>query len=148
MNTLVSYHQDFHAWAVQNAELIRQGRLGELDWDHIAEELESMGASERRELLNRLQILVMHLLKYQFQPERRGKSWKLTIIHQRTAIERLTQQSPSLKHLLENPEEIQDIYRKAVREAALETDLETSLFPLDCPYSLDEILDDDFWPEE
>jgi hypothetical protein len=142
-----SYDEDFHAWAIQSAALIRQGRLAELDLDHIAEELESMGASDRRELLNRLQILVMHLLKYQFQPERRSKSWKLTVVHQRTAIERLLKQSPSLKRLLENPEELQDVYRKAVREAVLETDLDRCVFPLECPYSVDDMLNDEFWPE-
>lgn len=147
MNKAIAYEEDFHAWTTQNAALIRQGRLGELDFEHIAEELESMGASERRELLNRLQILLMHLLKHQFQPERRGKSWKLTIVHQRTAIERLLKQSPSLKRLLEDPEEVQDTYQKAVREAVLETDLERHVFPLDCPYSVPEMLDDEFWPE-
>lgn len=147
MNRSSLYSQDFHAWATQSAELIRQGRLSELDLEHIAEELDSMGASERRELLNRLQILVMHLLKYQFQPERRGKSWKLTILHQRTAIERLLKQSPSLKRLLENPAELRDVYQKAVREAMLETDLDRSVFPLECPYRVEEILGDEFWPE-
>jgi hypothetical protein len=147
MSNITSYDEDFHAWAIQSAALIRQGRLAELDLDHIAEELESMGASDRRELLNRLQILVMHLLKYQFQPERRSKSWKLTIVHQRTAIERLLKQSPSLRRLLENPEELQDVYRKAVREAVLETDLDRCVFPLECPYGVDDMLNDEFWPE-
>lgn len=147
MNTTIPYHQDFHAWAIQSAALIRQGRLSELDLEHIAEELESMGASDRRELLNRLQILVMHLLKYQFQPERQGKSWKLTIVHQRTAIERLLKQSPSLKRLLDNPDEFSDVYRKAVREAALETDLDKSIFPVDSPYTLENVLSDEFWPD-
>lgn len=147
MSTTASYNEDFHAWASQSATLIREGRLSELDLEHIAEELEGMSASERRELLNRLQILVMHLLKYQFQPERRSKSWKLTIVHQRTAIERLLKQSPSLKRLIEAPEEIQDVYQKAVKEAVLETDLEKSVFPLDCPYGTTDLLNDDFWPE-
>ena len=89
MNRPATYETDFHAWALQNASMLRQGRLDELDIEHIAEELEGMSASERRELLNRLQVLLLHLLKYQYQPERRGKSWLLTISHQRTAIERL-----------------------------------------------------------
>jgi len=147
MNKAAAYNADFHAWATESAALIRQGRFAELDFNHIAEELESMGASERRELQNRLQILLMHLLKRQFQPERRGKSWKLTIIHQRTAIERLLKQSPSLRRLLEDQEELLDIYNKAVREAVLETDLERHVFPLDCPYSVDELLDDGFWSD-
>jgi len=147
MKKTAAYETDFHAWAIESACLVRQGRLAELDLNHIAEELESMGASERRELLNRLQILLMHLLKYQFQPERRGKSWKLTIIHQRTAIERLLKQSPSLRRLLEDQEELLDIYQKAVREAVLETDLDRYIFPVECPYSVMDMLDDGFWPE-
>lgn len=147
MNRAAAYNVDFHAWATESAALIRQGQLAELDFNHIAEELESMGASERRELQNRLQILVMHLLKHQLQPERRGKSWKLKIIHQRTAIERLLKQSPSLRRVLEDQEELLDIYNKAVREAVLETDLERHLFPLDCPYSVEELLDYGFWPD-
>ena len=101
----------------------------------------------RRELLNRLQILVMHLLKYPFHPERRGKSWKLTTVHQRTAIARVLKQSPSLKYLLEDPEEIEVIYQNAVNEAVLETDLDRSVFTLECPYSIDALLDEEFWPE-
>lgn len=147
MNKAIAYDTDFHAWATESAALIRQGRIAELDFKHIAEELESMGASERWELLNRLQILLMHLLKWQFQPERRGKSWTLTVVHQRTAIERLLKQSPSLRRLLEAPEELLDIYQKAVREAVLETDLERHVFPLDCPYSVEELLDDGVWPD-
>ena len=74
MNEMVTYETDFHAWAIQNARLLREGKLTKLDAEHIAEELESMSASERRELLNRLQVLLSHLLKYQYQPERRSKS--------------------------------------------------------------------------
>jgi uncharacterized Zn finger protein len=72
------YEHDFQAWALENAALLRQGNVADIDMLHIAEELEGMGASERRELQSRLQVLVCHLLKYQYQPERRGKSWLLT----------------------------------------------------------------------
>jgi hypothetical protein len=147
MNEIVSYEADFHAWAMNNARLLRQGRLDELDAEHIAEELESMGASERRELLNRLQVLLVHLLKHQYQPERRGKSWLLTIHHQRTAIERLLEQSPSLKGLL-SEENLAKVYAKSVREAVIETDLDRHLFPIVCPYRLDQILSDDWMPDE
>jgi hypothetical protein len=140
------YERDFYQWAIDSAGALRQKRFDELDIEHIAEELESMGASERRELLNRLDVLLMHLLKWQYQPERRGKSWRLTIIHQRTAIGRLLEQSPSLRRSLDN-EAVHSVYRKAVQAAAIETDLERHLFPLDCPYSLEQILDDDYLPE-
>jgi hypothetical protein len=139
-----SYETDFHAWAIHNAELLRQGRLSDIDLEHIAEELESMGASERRELLSRLQVLMLHLLKYQLQPDRRGKSWLLTINHQRTAIERLLEQSPSLARMLDD--NLGKVYRKAVRDALIETDLERHVFPADCPYAIAEILDEDWLP--
>lgn len=141
-----SYDADFHAWTLHNARLLRQGQLSDLDVEHIAEELESMGASERRELLNRLQVLMLHLLKHQFQPERRGKSWILTINHQRTAIERLLEQSPSLNRFL-SPEQLAKVYVKAARDAVIETDLDRHLFPIDCPYQLEQILDDDWLPD-
>jgi hypothetical protein len=146
MTDRIDYDTDFHAWALSNAELLRQGRLVDLDTEHIAEELESMGASERRELLSRLQVLLLHLLKHQFQPERRGKSWVLTINHQRTAIERLLEQSPSLGRILDE-ETVANLYRKAVRDAIIETDLERHLFPADCPYAIAQILDEDWLPE-
>jgi len=101
-----------------------------------------MGASERRELLSRMQVLMVYLLKQQYQPSRRGKSWRLTINHQRTAIERLLEQSPSLARLFDAAN-LAKVYRKAVRDAVIETDLVAHLFPADCPYSLDELLDDD-----
>ncbi len=142
-----TYEQDFQAWALENAALLRQGRLADIDVLHIAEELESMGASERRELQSRMQVLLGHLLKYQYQPERRGKSWLLTIGHQRDAIDRLLKQSPSLRPLLDDVEEMADIYNKAVRDAVIETELDRHLFPVRCPYAIDQLLDGDFLPD-
>jgi hypothetical protein len=141
-----SYETDFHAWAMQNARLLREGKFTQIDARHIAEELESMGASERRELLQRLQVLLAHLLKHQYQPERRSKSWLLTINHQRTAIERLLEQSPSLTTLVDAPT-LTKVYRKAVRDTVIETDLERHLFPVDCPYRLEQLLAEDWLPE-
>lgn len=145
-NPAARHDEDFYAWAMQNAALMRAGRLSEIDREHIAEELESMGASERRELLSRLQVLIMHLLKHQYQPERRGKSWLLTIQHQRTEIERLLEQSPSLKGML-TEERINSVYRKAIKEAIIETGLDTYLFPSACEYSLAQLLNDEYLPE-
>ena len=85
MSETVTYETDFYAWAIQNAQLLREGKLTKIDAEHIAEELESMSASDRRELLNRLQVLLSHLLKHQYQSERRSKSWLLAISHQRTS---------------------------------------------------------------
>ncbi len=143
--TPTSYEHDFHARALQNARALREGRLSEIDAEHIAEELESMGAAEKRELLNRLQVLMVHLLKHQFQPERRGKRWLLTIRHQRTGVERLLEQSPSLQHTLTDAR-VQSVYEKGVKDAVLEADLEAHRIPPDCPYALDQLLDEDYLP--
>lgn len=142
----VSYDSDFYQWAVNSADALRQRRFDDLDIEHIAEELESMGASERRELLNRLEVLLVHLLKWQYQPERRGKSWRLTIIHQRTAIGRLLEQSPSLRRLLDTAA-MDGVYGKAVQSAVIETDIERHIFPVACPYTLAQIFDDDYLPD-
>ena len=91
-------------------------------------------------------MLLRHLLKHQFQPEPRGTSWLLTINHQRTVIERLLEQSPSLARLLDD-EALSTIYRKAVRDAIIETDLERRLFPTNCPCAIARILDGDWLPD-
>jgi hypothetical protein len=141
------YEADFYAWTQEQAALLRSGHLNEIDAEHLIEELESMGASDRRELLSRLQVLVLHLLKWQFQPERRNKSWLLTINHQRDAIDRLLKQSPSLNRLLRDPEEIGDVFHKAVREAVIETDIEKHRFPEECGYTVEQILGEDYLPD-
>jgi hypothetical protein len=96
----VAFTYDFYAWAMRNAELLRQGRFSEIDAEHIAEELEDMGASAKCELLNRLRVLLAHLLKWQYQPDWRSKGWKYTIKEQRRRIDRLLQENPSLRHKL------------------------------------------------
>ena len=144
--SLSLYEADFYAWANQQAALLRAGRLGEADIANIAEEIESMGKSEKRELINRLAVLLMHLLKWRFQPKKRGKSWRLTIEIQRIELERHMRDNPSLKAKI--AEAIADAHRSARIEAAKETKLDTDLFPKACPWTYDEIIDDGFWPEE
>jgi hypothetical protein len=139
------YNQDFYAWALHNAELIRQGKLLEVDLEHIAEEIESMGKSDKRKLINRLALLIAHLLKWQFQPGRRGNSWKYTIKEQRIKIKDLLEDSPSLKHELES--KLPHAYEQAVVIAVKQTSLEESIFPKQCLYSLEQCFDDGFFPE-
>lgn len=139
------YDQDFYAWARRNAELIRQGRIVEVDFEHVAEELENMGGNTRRELISRLSILLAYLLKWQWQPVRRGNSWRLTIANQRDDIEDLLEQSPSLRHDID--EKIDKAYVRARRQAAIETGLDEKTFPLGCPFSMEQALDPDFWPD-
>lgn len=144
MSTPNSYDQDFYAWAIKNAESLRQGRIADLDIERLAEEIEDMGRSIKRALTHRLTVLLAHLLKWEFQPEFRGRSWRYTIIEQRDAITDLLEESPSLKHGLE--EVASKAYQRAVRDAADETELKTTVFPAKCPWSLEQALDSEYWP--
>jgi hypothetical protein len=145
MNQLTAlYESDFYSWALQNAELIKLGRFEELDTEHLAEEIESMGASEKRALESRLIELMLHLLKYQFQPERKGSSWEISINKQRVAIERILRNNPSLNYQLD--ERVVDCYRDARRYAAIETQLPLTGFPENCPYNLEQLADFEFMP--
>lgn len=138
------YDQDFYAWANEQAGLLRAGKLTQADIEHIAEEIESMGKTEKRELVNRLTVLLAHLLKWQHQPARRGASWEVTIGTQRRAITRHLADNPSLKSKL--PEAFADAYIDARGEAYAETGLPKATFPVTCPWSFDQMMADDFWP--
>src|SRR5277367_4307404 len=115
------YDRDFYAWANEQAALLRSGKLSDADAAHIAEELESMGRSERNQLTNRLAVLLAHLLKWRFQPGLRGNSWRLTIREQRRRAGRLLAQNPSLQADLDTI--LADAYGDAVLVAERETGL-------------------------
>lgn len=138
-----SRYKDFHAWTIQQAYLLRNQRLEEIDWQDIADEIEEMGRSEKRQLESRLEILIIHLLKWQFQPNFRSRSWQLTVKEQRLRIERLLEENPSLKTTLDDM--IAKIYPIALIGAERETGL--SCFPESCIYSLTELLNQEFLPE-
>lgn len=139
---MTCYNTDFHAWAQEQAEFIRAGKFHQLDLENLAEEIESLGKQERRELRSRLEVLIGHLLKWQFQPTGQGASWQATIKAQRRAIQRLIKENPSLKPYLS--EAVVDSYDDALALAIRETGLEQ--FPDDCPYSVEQITDESFLP--
>lgn len=141
---VIDYETDFYSWTQQQAQLLRCKQTEQIDWNHLAEEIEDMGRSEKRELGSRLEILIMHLLKWQFQPNLRSRSWKLTIKEQRLRLEKLLEESPSLKFCIEDVKG--KIYTLAVISAEKETGL--SSFPKSCPYNLTEILSPEFFPED
>jgi len=144
MSIPASYEQDFCAWIARNVELLRAGSLSEIDAEHIAEELESMGKRDLRQLRSRLQVLTLHLLKWKYQPDLRGSSWLATIDHQRDEIDALLLDSPSLRSGLDRALAL--VYPKAVRDACRETGLPEASFPQTCPWRLDEILAPGFLP--
>ncbi|MBF0339085.1 MAG: DUF29 domain-containing protein [Nitrospirae bacterium] len=139
------YEVDFYQWVFHNADLLRQGRFAEIDLENIIEELEGMARRDRRELLSRLAVLIMHLLKWQYQPKRRGESWSTTIHNQRTDIELLLADSPSLKHNIEIV--IVNGFITAKRGFEKETGISANTLPDACPYIFEQLMDHDFWPE-
>ena len=142
--TDISYETDFYAWTQQQAELLRQGQVTQLDVIHLLEEIEDMGQSQRRALTSRLQVLISHLLKWQFQPDKRSPSWESTIHIQRAEIADLLADSPSLRPQFKAF--IERAYPKARQAARGETQLPIETFPEACPYTPAQILDEKFWP--
>ena len=138
------YDRDLHAWAIEQAALLRAGRLSEVDVQHIAEEIEALGRTEKREMVSRLAVLFLHLLKWAYQPEGQGKSWRLTVEEQRRQLTRHMRDNPSLPAWQD--EAMADAYGDAVLRVERETDLPRDLFPWACPYSFDQVMDDGFWP--
>ncbi len=154
MNHLTTqYEQDFNAWIQQHIELLKQGRFNEIDVEHLIEELEDMGKSNLRELENRLIVLIAHLLKWQYQYQQlqnqwktfTGGSWRGTITEQRTKIAKLLKQNPSLKKETQNA--ISAAYPDALKVAISETGLPRSVFPEHCLYTIEQLFDEDFYPE-
>lgn len=139
-----TYETDFYAWANMQAKLLRTGALDQADIEHIAEEIESMGKGELRELENRLAMLFRHLLKWRFQPTHRSRSLELTIKEQRRRLRRHLAQNPSLESKL--PQAREDAYGDAILDAARQTGLAEEAFPAVCPFTLQQALDDGWWP--
>ena len=145
MSAAKLHEADRFAWLEQQTCLLKAGKLGELDITHLIEELESEMGNERRELYRRLRVLVAHLLKWQFQPEGRSNSWKGTIRTQRNDIARLFKETPSLRRFLDG--ELAEAYSESVEWAADETGLLDETFPRECPYTTEEVLSRECWPE-
>ena len=141
----VDYEKDFFAWTVEQARLLRAGELASVDAANIAEEIESMGRSDRRELQSRLVVLTMHLLKWRFQPSARSRKWSATIEEQRLQIEQLFAESPSLRPLAAGM--LLQAYAIARVRAIAETGLADDAFPASCPFTLDEVLSPAYLPE-
>ncbi|NVO12646.1 MAG: DUF29 domain-containing protein [Rhodoplanes sp.] len=132
-----SYDRDFYSWALEQARLVRDGRLDAIDRENVAEEIESLGREQFNKLESAFRVLLLHMLKWDFQPERRSRSWALSIETQRIEIEDILGDNPGLKPRV--PEAIARAYRKARLEAARETDMAPDRFPSLCPYGPDEI---------
>jgi hypothetical protein len=133
------YDTDFHAWAMEQAKRIREGAFEALDRENVAEEIESLGREQFSKLRSAYRVLLMHMLKWDHQPEKRTRSWSTTIVSQRLDVIDILADSPSLKSRM--GEAVAKAYRRARIEAAQETELPLSTFPETNPYPLDEIME-------
>lgn len=139
------YEKDFYAWTQEQVSLLNNQDWGQVDVTNLIEEIESLGRKERQELRNRLGILLGHLLKWQFQPEKRSSSWLGTIREQRIQIRLLLSDSPSLKPYLD--EIFLASYELGLALAIRETQLGENVFPEACPYTPEQAMDSTFFPE-
>ncbi|MEQ1635203.1 MAG: DUF29 domain-containing protein [Methylococcales bacterium] len=141
---MINYEHDFYGWTQEQATLLKAGRLSDLDTVNILEEIEAMGRREKRELQSRLIVLLVHLLKYQYQSERRSRSWENTIKTQRLDFEDVLSENPSVKPKMDSI--FSNAYRLARQHATDETGLPLSAFPASCPWTYEQVTDDCFYP--
>jgi hypothetical protein len=142
--TQTLYDTDFNLWIEQTIAALKSGDIQTLDLDNLIEEIEAMTRSDKREIFNRLKVLIMHLLKCQYQPQKKTNSWIKTINEQRDQIELVLADSPSLRSYLTS--KLEEIYKKAKRDAVTETKLTPEAFPTDCPFTEEQILDSEYFP--
>jgi hypothetical protein len=140
------YEADFYAWTQEQARLLRERRWSDLDLENLIDEVESVGGSEKREIRNRLTILLAHLLKWKYQPGHRGSSWTGTIFEQREQLADILQSSPSLRDYFQR--QVEGRYLGGRLLAAKESGIAFGLFPEQCPFSADQVLDLHFFPED
>ena len=141
-----SYDTDYVAWLEEQVGHLRAGRVHALDLENVAEELEGLMRSERQQLENRLEVLILHLLKWDHQPDQRSNRWRATVAEQRARVRRLLRDSPSMKPSLVDA--AREVYLEAGERAAIETLLEASAFPSTVPYSIEQILERELPAEE
>ena len=139
------YDLDFHAWAHEQADAVRRRSANEIDWENVAEELESLGKQQAAELKSRYIILISHLLKWILQPERRGNSWRTSIIEQRIKIADHIEENPSLRSL--DNEVFERAYRSARIRAAREMKRPPEAVPTEILFRPEQATDDAFWPD-
>jgi len=139
------YEQDFYLWIETTAQQLKEGRFSELDLDNLIEEIETMGRNQKDALESNLIIILVHLLKWQYQPNKRSRSWESSIFEHRRRIKKAFKNSPSLKPYFR--EVFNECYQDARKQASIETGLSLKVFPLESPFNIDEVLDEDFLPE-
>ena len=140
------YRADYYAWVHDQSAALKRGDFKDLDLPNLIEEIEALGASQESELESRLEVLLIHLLKWQYQSVRRGRSWKATIVEQRLRLKRLFRRMPSLRAKL--GDFLQEDYDDARVMTANETGLARTTFPVECPYTIEQLMDADWFPDQ
>ncbi|MGF2034944.1 MAG: DUF29 domain-containing protein [Nostoc sp. CmiVER01] len=139
------YDTDYLQWIQTTVKKLQSHDYANVDWENLIEEIADMGRSERRSLKSNLIVILVHLLKWQFQPEKRSGSWEGSIIEHRRRVKEALDDSPSLKSYLESI--FIECYAQAVKQAKAETGLSIESFPVVCPYQLPEVTNDEFLPQ-
>lgn len=139
------YDKDYYLWLKTTINKLQNQQFKEIDVNHLIEELEALGRTEKKALRSYLRLIVMHLLKWQYQPNKRSKSWKITIRNNRFEVEESLEDNPSLRTQLS--EFLEQCYPRARVEASDETGLSIAIFPVSCPFTLEQILDNSFLPD-
>jgi hypothetical protein len=145
MQTYPKHDEDFYGWAMATANLLKTKQYSEVDMDSVIEELESMGISQKQALRIFLKELLLHLLKWQYQPALRSTSWKISIIKQRDAVKDSLDDNPGIRQFL--TELLLKAYKRACLDAMLQTGLDKKTFPKECPYTFEQLMDDEFYPD-
>ena len=145
LKTPTSIDDDYALWAAEQAALVRTRRIDRLDAENVAEELDGLGRSEEHQIDSRLEVLLVHLLKWQFQPAKRKPGWKASIDEQRIRLARILKKSPSLRPY--PAESLRGSFVIGRNQAVSETALDDSMFPETCPYTVEQVLDPDFFPD-
>ena len=140
------YEADFYAWTQEQARLLRERRWNDLDLENLVDEVESVGRSDKRQIERRLEVLIAHLLKWKFQPGRREVSWRTTISQQRDQLHEIVNASPSLRDYVVH--QARERYVGGVLKASEESGIAIGFFPNECPFTSEQVLDPEFFPED
>ncbi|PSB28138.1 DUF29 domain-containing protein [Stenomitos frigidus] len=139
------YDRDYYLWLQETAQLLRNGEFARLDVENLVEEIESMGRSDKQAIESNLEVVLMHLLKYKYQPERRSNSWRFTLLEHRNRLTKAFRDSPSLRSYF--GQTFDESYQQARKLAAAETGLPNETFPSESPFTPEQSLDADYLPE-
>ena len=138
------YNTDFNLWLEENAHLLHKGFLQDIDVEHLIEEIEGLAQNQKQALKSNLRIVLIHLLKYQYQPEKITNSWVNSINEHRDRIYDILDDSPSLEKYLRD--EFTKVYARARKRASRETQKLSNVFPIESPFTIEEVLDEDYFP--